>query len=136
MDVVVEAIARRDGVKVMPGGMDPANRLGLTNAVSAKAVYTTDGHSRTIEIGRRTLEFQHVSPRIMRWAGRPGAPVVQALRWLGPDIVAAEHGKIVLKLKSVLPNYVKIDLLKNSGDLPSWVLPVIHDITQDEPNDI
>ncbi len=134
MDAIVEAIVRRDGVRVMPGGMAPANRLGLTNAVSAKAVYTTDGHSRTIEIGRRTLEFRHASPRIMRWAGRPGAPVVEALRWLGPDIVAAEHGKIVLKLKSVLPNYVKSDLLKNSRDLPGWALPVIHGITKDELN--
>lgn len=136
MDAVVEAIARRDGIRVMPGGMALANQLGLTNAVSAKSVYTTDGYSRTIKIGRRNLEFRHASPRIMRWAGRPGGPVVEALRWLGPEIVAAEHGKIVSRLRSVLPSNVKGDLLNNCRDLPSWALPVVHSITKDEVDGI
>ena len=133
MDAVVEAIVRRDGIRVMPGGMAPANQLGLTNAVAAKAVYTTDGPSRTIKVGRRTLVFRHASPRIMRWAGRPGGRVVEALRWLGPDIVAAERGYIVSKLRSLLPDYVKNDLLNNSRDLPGWALPVVLDVVKDDP---
>ena len=36
LDAAVAALARRDGVRIMPDGLVAANRLGLTNAVPAK----------------------------------------------------------------------------------------------------
>ena len=68
----------------MPDGHIAANQLGLTNAVPAKVIYVTDGHSRTLEIDGRTVRLRHACPSVMQWAGRPSEPVVQALRWLGP----------------------------------------------------
>lgn len=130
LDAIIAAIARRDGVRIMPNGLVPANSLGLTNAVPAKLIYMTDGHSRTIKVGRRTIQFMHASPSTMRWAGRPSEPVVQALRWLGPRI-ALNNNNIVSTLRRVLPDYVKSDLLENSRDLPGWALPVVRSITND-----
>ena len=51
LDAAIAALVRRDGVRIMPDGLDAANQLGLTNAVPAKAIYVTDGHSRTLKIG-------------------------------------------------------------------------------------
>ena len=51
LDAAIAALARRDGVRIMPDGLVAANQLGLTNAVPAKASYVTDGHSRTLKIG-------------------------------------------------------------------------------------
>ena len=130
LDAAIAALARRDGVRIMPDGLVAANQLGLTNAVPAKVSFVTDGHSRTLKIDGRTVRFRHAGPSVMQWAGKPAAPVVQALRWLGPD--AAADAEVVSTLSRCLPDDVKLDLLKNSRDLPGWALPLARDITSDQ----
>jgi len=129
LDAAIAAIARRDGLRIMPDGLVAANRLGLTNAVPAKAAYLTDGHSRKLKIGGRSVRLRHAGPSVMRWAGKPSAPVVQALRWLGPDI--ATDRQVGMTLRQVLPDVVKRDLYKNSRDLPGWALPLARLVTGD-----
>ena len=131
LDAAIAAIARRDGVRIMPDGLVAANRLGLTNAVPAKATYLTDGHSRKLKIGGRSVRLRHAGPSVMRWAGRPSAPVMQALRWLGPDIAADRQ--VGVTLSRLLPDVVKTDLRNNSQDLPGWALPLARLITADRP---
>ena len=130
LDAAIAALARRDGVRIMPDGLAAANRLGLTNAVPAKASYVTDGHTRTLKIDGRTVRFRHAGPRVMQWAGKPAAPVVQALRWLGP--AAATDARVVSTLKRLLPDDVKRDLFQNSRDLPGWAVPLARSITTDQ----
>ena len=129
LDAAIAAIARRDGIHVMPDGMAAANQLGLTNAVPTRPCYVTDGTSRSVEIDGRNIHFRHASPSVMRWAGKLSAPVVQALRWLGPTAADAQVASI---LKRRLPDAVKRDLSQNSRDLPGWALPLARSITTDE----
>ena len=131
LDAAIAALARRDGVRIIPDGLVAANHLGLTNAVPAKASYVTDGHTRTLKIDGRTVRFRHAGPNVMQWAGRPAAPVVQALRWLGPR--AATDREIVSTLNRDLPDNVKFDLLRNSRALPGWALPLARRIAGDQP---
>ena len=107
LDAAVAALARRDGIRIMP-----------------------DGAAATVEIDGRTVRFRHAGPRVMRWAGRPAASVAQALRWLGPD--AAADAQVVSMLKRRLPDAVKHDLFLNSRDLPGWALPLARDIAIDQ----
>ncbi len=130
LDAAIAALARRDGARIMPDGLVAANHLGLTNAVPAKVSYVTDGHSRTLKIDGRTVRFRHAGPSVMQWAGKPAAPVVQALRWLGPD--AAVDALVVSTLSRHLPDDVKLNLLQNSRDLPGWALPLARSITSDQ----
>lgn len=65
----------------------------------------------------------------MQWAGRPAAPVVQALEWLGPD--AAADAQVVAKLRRCLPDGVKDDLRQNIADVPRWAVPLARDIVSD-----
>lgn len=130
LDAAIEALARRDGVRYMPDGLVAANQLGLTNAVPARLSYVTDGHSRTLKIDGRTVRFRHAGPSVMRWTGRPSAPVVQALRWLGPSAVSDDH--IISTLSRQLPDTVKRDLLHHSRDLPGWALPLARSIASDQ----
>ena len=130
LDAAIAALARRDSVRIMPDGLVAANQLGLTNAVPAKVSFVTDGHSRTVKIDGRTVQFRHAGPSVMQWAGRPAAPVVQALRWLGPD--AAADARVLSTLSRRLPDDVKRDLLQNSRDLPGWALPLARNITSDQ----
>lgn len=130
LDAAIAALARRDGVRIMQDGLIAAHQLGLTNAVPAKVSYVTDGHSRTLKIDGRTVRFRHAGPSVMRWSGRPAAPVVQALRWLGPR--AASSGEIVSTLSRRLPDDVKLDLLRNSRDLPGWAMSLARRIAGDQ----
>lgn len=130
LDAAIAAIARRDGIRVMPDGMAAANQLGLTNAVPARPCYVTDGASRSVEIDGRTLQFRHAGPSVMRWAGKAAAPVVQALRWLGPG--AAADARVASILKRRLPDAVKRDLAQNCRDLPGWAQPIARSIATDE----
>ena len=127
LDAAVAALARRDSI--MPDGATAAHGPGLTNMVPAKVSYTTDGASRTVTIDGRTIRFRHAGLRVMRWAGRPAAPVAQALRWLGPD--AATDARVVSVLKHRLPDAVKRDLYVNGRDLPGWALPLVRDVATD-----
>ena len=109
LDSAIAALARRDGVRMMPDGMFAANQLGLTNVVPAEATYVTDGHSRTLKIDGRAVQFRHAGPQVMWWAGRPAGPVVQALRWLGRD--AATDDRVISELQHRLSVEVKSDLV-------------------------
>lgn len=130
LDAAIDALARRDGVRVMPDGLVAANQLGLTNAVPAKTSYLTDGSTRTLKIDGRTVQFRHAGPSVMQWAGKSAAPVAQALRWLGPDMAA--DPQVVMALRRRLPDDVKRDLQQNSQDLPGWAMPVARSIAGDQ----
>lgn len=126
MDAALAALARRDAIRIMPDGIVAANQLGLTNAVPAKASYVTDGVTRNVKIGNRTVRLRHAGPSVMVWAGKSSAPVAQALRWLGP--LASSDTKVSATLKSKLPDAVKKDLIRNRAHLPSWAAPVLRSL--------
>lgn len=128
IEKAVAAIARRDGVRIMPDGIVAANQLGLTNAVPAKTSYVTDGPTRDVKTGSRTIHLRHASPSLMAWTGKTSAPVAQALLWLGSK--AASDTRVVTTLKHKLPDAVKRDLLHNSNGLPSWALPIVQSIME------
>ena len=130
LEDIISALERRDSVRIMPDGLEAANRLGLTNAVPAKTSYVTDGHSRTVKVDGRTVQFRNAGPRVMQWAGRPAAPVALALRWLGPK--AAADTQVVSQLKRRLPDNVKLDLMRNISDLPGWAVPLARSIVSDQ----
>ena len=129
MDSAIAAVARRDGVRIMPDGLAAANQLGLTNAVAARISFVTDGHSRDLKIDGRTVRFRHAGPNVMQWTGKPAATVVQALRWLGRG--AASDAHVVSTLNRNLPDHVKADLLHHRRDLPGWALPLARSLAND-----
>lgn len=124
VDAAIDALVRRDNVLIMPDGIVAANHLGLTNAVPAKTSYVTSGSTRTLKVGSRTVQFRHASQRLLAWAGRPSAPFVQALYWLGKNI--ASEPKMINTLSMKLSDVMKQDLMKDIGLLPSWMVTIVH----------
>ncbi|MDE0159294.1 MAG: DUF6088 family protein [Candidatus Dadabacteria bacterium] len=125
----VTAVARRKSARVMPDGSVYANMLGLASSPPESIFYDTDGPSRTLTIVGKTVRFRHAPPKVMLWADRPGAPVVQALRWLGSE--AGKDPHVVATLKRVLPDHVKSDLLQGIGYLPIWMQPIVRKLTEE-----
>lgn len=67
---VIDAIARRDQIRVLVDGMTAANDLGLTNAVPSKIVVHTDARLRSIYLGNMIITFKPTAASKLYWAGR------------------------------------------------------------------
>ncbi len=127
----VAAVARRDSIRIMRAGGFAANTLGLTDGVPAKAAYVTDGRSRRIEVDGWTVHLRRERATVMNWHGRPGAPVVQALYWLGPHRAVQPQTADILRNR--LPDYIKRDLTEGRDALPAWAVPIVDSIAGSAP---
>ena len=79
---VIQAVARRDKVRLLLDGMTAANDLGLTTAVPARIQVLVDARLKPIRIGNQVIHFKTAAPSRLFWAGRPAMRIVQALYWM------------------------------------------------------
>src|SRR6202162_2390595 len=68
-EAVARALAGRDHTRLQPAGAYAANALGLSEQVPAKAVFLTDGPSRTVKIGPTTIQLRRTTAKKMASAG-------------------------------------------------------------------
>jgi len=124
---VIEALGRRDQVRMLVDGMTAANDLGLTDAVPAKIVVHSDARRRALRLGNVAISFRPTAASKLFWAGRPAMRVVQALHWmrdlLGRD---GEADRVRRKLRTLLDDPVagrplRADLLDGMTTLPTWM---------------
>ncbi|TBC89107.1 hypothetical protein ELH24_36650 (plasmid) [Rhizobium ruizarguesonis] len=136
----IDAIARRDKLRVLVDGMTAANDLGLTTAVPARSTIYADTYPRTIEIEANagdpnatkpviyTLDFKRISAKTAFWAGRPAMRVVQALNWFRDersnlDIVVegiARHLAQNPHREAIIE-----DLRENIHAIPAWMYSAV-----------
>jgi hypothetical protein len=93
IDQVAQALARKFGWRIQPGGAMAQNLQGLSTQVPARAVYLSDGPNRTYRIGDTTLIFKHTALKEAGFKLRESGLIVQALKSLGPDRVASVDGE-------------------------------------------
>lgn len=137
---VVDAIARRDQLRLLVDGMTAANDLGLTNAVPARITIHTDARRRAIQLDNLSIEFKHTAPSRLYWAGRPAMRVVQALYWL-KDTLPTDHDRILGQLTQVLAdakhgNAIRQDLLEGFNVLPAWMQTFVRQLLGFEPQTV
>jgi len=129
-EAVARALAWRDCTKLQPAGAYAANVLGLSEQVPAKAVFLTDGQSRTVKIGPTTIQLRQTTARNMATAGRLSGLLIQALRQIGKDHVTTRQ---VRHLKRTLPIEKRRELLKDIRLAPAWMHPIFRELAEDEP---
>jgi hypothetical protein len=117
-EAVIEALTRRDRVRLQPTGAYAANLLGLSDQVPTKVVYLTNGPSRRIRIGNQEIILKTMAPRFMATAGRPSGTVIQALRHLGKAHVTMET---IARLRKSFTAAEKQQILKDRGLAPAWM---------------
>lgn len=128
-DTVAQALAGRDRTRLQPAGAYAANALGLSEQVPAKAVFLTDGPSRTVKIGQTTIQLRRTTPRNMAAAGRLSGLVIQALRELGQEHVTPER---IEHLKRTLPADKRRELLKDLKLAPAWMHPIFRTLAEEQ----
>lgn len=128
-DTVAHALAGRDRTRLQPTGAYAANILGLSEQVPAKAVFLTDGPSRTVKIGPMTIQLRRTTPRNMEAAGRLSGLLMQALRELGEEHVTLERRK---HLKRTLPADKRRELIQDLRLAPAWMHPIFRELAQED----
>lgn len=126
---VINAVGRRDQVRILIDGMTAANDLGLTHAVPGKVIVHTDGRLRPIQLGNLTIQFKQTSPSKLYWAGHPAMHIVQALYWLYSSIqngAQIEQDIVKKKLTRLLQNsaqasQIRDDLQSGLHTVPAWM---------------
>jgi hypothetical protein len=128
---VIDAVSRRDQVRVLVDGMTAANALGLTNAVPAKVVVHTDGRLRPIQLGQLIIEFRLTAASKLYWAGRPAMLIVQALHWLR-DTLSEQREAIRDRLKVLIATdasaVLRDDLRQGLPTLPAWMQNLLRNV--------
>ncbi|WP_419256072.1 DUF6088 family protein (plasmid) [Caulobacter sp. ErkDOM-YI] len=114
---VVAGLAELRGETVASHGAAAANALGLTSQVPVRSVYLTSGPSRTLRLGRQSVEMRHAPAWQLVLAGRPAGEILRALAWLGPS---KAEGALVT-LRRTLPASDLQALAKAAPLLPSWL---------------
>jgi Family of unknown function (DUF6088) len=127
-DVIAQALAGRDRTRLQPAGAYAANALGLSEQVPAKAVFLTDGPSRTVKIGATTIQLRRTTPRNMAGAGRLSGLVIQAFRELGEEHITPAR---ITHLKRTLPADERRGLLKDLSLAPAWMHPILRELAED-----
>ncbi len=129
---VIDALARKNNVRVLVDGITAANDLGLTNAVPARITVLTDARLRPVSLGKLVINFRHAAPSRLYWAGRPAMRFVQALDWLR-DLLPSDDGQLRRRLLSILRDAqhgkaIRDNLRTNLSALPGWVREIVRDV--------
>lgn len=123
---VIDAIARRDRLRILVDGLTAANDLGLTNAVPAKIIARTERRLKPVQLGNLEIEFKPTTTSKLFWAGRPAMRLVQALHWLR-DILSrpTDRDLIEKKIERILADddgeVLRSDLEEGWASLPIWL---------------
>lgn len=129
-ETVAGALAARDHTRIQPAGAYAVNALGLSEQVPAKAVFLTDGPTRTVKIGSTTIQLRRTTARNMAAAGRLSGLLIQALRAIGKEHVTRQHRH---HLKHSLPAKQRRGLLNDMPLAPTWMHPIFRELAGENP---
>lgn len=117
---IAHALARRDGASVQPSDAMAANLLSLSEQVPARAVYETDGPSRTVKVGTLTVQLKKRPARRVRSASAMSHLVFAALRSVGKEQLTQAR---IAHLQKTLSAADRAQLLADLPLAPAWMHP-------------
>jgi len=121
---IAQAVARKFGWRIIPTGAQAANMLNLSTQVPMRVEYQSDGPTKAMTFGNRTIYFKRTSPKKLA-ASELGGLLINALNCLGNKNVTLE---IIAKLRSRFDVKQKRQLLEDARFGSDWVFEVIRQI--------
>ncbi|GAB1448144.1 DUF6088 family protein [Bacteroidota bacterium] len=125
IDAIARAISRRDRARIIPSGDYALNLLGLSTQVPLQVVYLTDGSSRNVKIGKRSITFVHTSPKYLSVKGELSGLALQALRTLGKNRIDDDE---IFKIQEILKNEEKAHLEHDKLLAPAWIRKIFDSV--------
>jgi hypothetical protein len=131
---VVEAIARRDHLRLLVDGITAANDLGLTDAVPARVTIHTDARRRAIQLDQLNIEFKHTAhstqPPLL------GRAPSHALYWLKDTLSSDTTASWADSPRCSDPTHgsaIGRDLLDGFSVLPAWMQSLVRELPGCDP---
>lgn len=114
---IARAVARKFGWRILPTGAHAANMLNLSTQVPMKVMYQSDGPTKSMTFGKRTITFKHTAPKKLA-ASEMGGLVINALQYLGnEDVTPAIRAQLVGRFTKAQ----KRQLLADARYAPDWI---------------
>ena len=137
---VIDAVARRDQIRVLVDGLTAANDLGLTDAVPARIVVHADARLKPVRLGALEITFQPTAASKLYWAGRPAMRLVQALHWLKDMVARDEDGALRQRIARLLwtsdpAGALRSDLESGLSTLPAWMQAYLRPLLHASPHE-
>ena len=111
MEDIAEAMAKRDGAKIVPSGLYAQYQLGLTQQVPMNVVYLTNGISRTINLGDgKAIKFKHSSPRYFAMRNQLALLLTTALKDWKVENLSTEQIEVIKSKLNASPRLQVADL--------------------------
>ncbi len=82
---IAQALARKFGWRIQADGASAMNLIGLSTQVPSQFNFTSDGPSRTYEVGKSKLSFSKTSLKESGFKYPESSLIVQALKALGEE---------------------------------------------------
>lgn len=128
LDDIVQAYGHKFGYQIQVHPLKAANLLGLTQQVSAKNTYLTDGPNRSFVLGDQVVILKHVCPRKLLGVGTKAGLIVQALYSFGAKSI---DQTLINKLKMFIDKDDYQKLQDWLGLMPGWMQKVISRVMND-----
>ncbi len=130
LEMIANAIAKRDHVNIKPTGISALNKLGLSEQVPTKHVYITNGQPRKYKIGGNKIHFKSASPKKLALSGPISSLVILAMDELGPNVIDETLATQIKKLlqkedAAILENDIKL--------APSWIARELFNLLSQSP---
>ena len=130
-DQIARAVARKHGWRIQPTGAGAANMLNLSTQVPMKIIYLSDGPTKSMDFGGRTIRFKNTAPKNMAASELSGL-VINAFNYLGKRNVTPE---IVAKLRDRFNASQKKQLLKDARFATDWIFEAVQEICGEDGSD-
>ena len=122
IEEIANAIADRDKARIIPTGITALNQLGLSTQIPMNIVFLTDGASRSVVVGKRTIKFKRTTPKNLLVKGKLTGLIIQALKEIGKDNATDEqlekiHNHLRLEEKEIIEHDAKL--------APAWISKII-----------
>lgn len=117
LEKVVDALAERSGETIVVNGAAAANAIGLTTQVPTRIVYLTSGPSRSLQLGKLTVELRHAPQWLLRAPKSRAGAALRALAWFGPDLAKEK----IVALRKRLRKAEQAELFALCSQSPTWL---------------
>ncbi|MBD5265251.1 MAG: type IV toxin-antitoxin system AbiEi family antitoxin domain-containing protein [Bacteroides sp.] len=119
LDEIAEAVASRDGARIVPTGTYAQNRLGLSTQIPMNVVFLTDGSPRRIKVyNGKGILFKKVAPRIFKFKNPLARMLTLALKDIGEGSLTEEQKETVRKLVIKEP---RENFAQDYPLMPEWI---------------
>jgi hypothetical protein len=128
INLVAQAIAEKNGIKLQPSGAHAANLIGISEQVPGRVIFLSSGPSKKIKIGKTEILFRKATAKAMFPAGTKEGLVIQAFKFMKKEnIDRVARGRT----RKFLEGQSRKELSKNMKYAPAWIRSLVFEIMGD-----